>query len=156
MHVTVILNFSFSFACTLRYRKSKVKAIYFYLEKGICFFLYVFAVDVIVRNMKGFINLLMYREKRKKERNPAIILDEPGKYFTFLRLPKYFDISQGSTKNRTTRKDEKFGYDSYIFKPHLDIKINLTFDGVDDVTKIGLPTKIRKIPMKLLVKILSF
>ena len=39
MHVIVILNFSFSFACTLRYRKLKVKAIYFYPEKGICFFL---------------------------------------------------------------------------------------------------------------------
>ena len=46
----------------------------------------------------------------------------------------------------------------FIFKPQLDITINdcLTFGRVNHVTKTGLPINVRKVPMKLLVKILSF
>ena len=38
------------------------------------------------------------QQSKKRERNRTIILNEPGKYFIFLRLQKCFDVSQGSTK----------------------------------------------------------
>ena len=62
------------------------------------------------------------------------------------------------SKDLTGRKETWDMIFIFSFKPQLDITINdcLTFGRVNHATKTGLPINVRKVPMKLLVKMLSF
>ena len=90
MHVIVILHFPIPFVWMyLRILK---------VERQ--FLSYVFAghhCSQYERSQKSFD---ASQQSKKREINRTIILNEPGKYFIFLRLQKCFDVSQGSTKNR--------------------------------------------------------
>ena len=44
---------------------------------------------------------MTHRKKaQEKEKDTAITLNEPGKYFPFVTLQKCFDVSQGSIKTQ--------------------------------------------------------